>query len=233
MKYLMFFTAIVFLTSSCSELNGSGNIIKQKRDIPSFTGVEAGGAFEVEIKKGAVTGVIVESDDNIMPYIKTKVVEGVLEISHKDLLSINSGHFKVYITTPTLNLIKASGASNFKTIDELDNIDKIYIETSGAAKISAIVNAPNIKIKASGASTIEIKGKTKKFTAGASGSASVKCASLLSENADLSASGASTIRAHASVSMVAKASGAANIYHIGTNNIKEKVSGAASITSAD
>jgi hypothetical protein len=233
MKSLLFFAAIVIIATSCSQISGSGNIIKQKRETGAFTGVEAGGAFEVEIKTGATTEVIVEGDDNIIPFIKTNVVEGILEISRKGSLSFGNGHYKVFITVPSLNYINASGASNIKAIDELKNSENINMEVSGAANINATVNAPIITIEASGASHIELTGKTRKFTAEASGSANVKCASLQSENADLSANGASTIHAHASVSMIATASGAASIYHLGTNNITEKVSGAASIKSGE
>jgi hypothetical protein len=233
MRYLLFFAVIVFVATSCNQIHGSGNIIKEKREIGSFTGVETGGAFEVEIKTGATTEVIVESDDNILPYIKTKVVGGILEISNKGSFSFGNGHFKVFITVPAINLIKASGAASIKGIDELRNTEMLKMEASGAASINAIVNAPDIQIEASGASHIELNGRTRKFTAEASGSADVKCASLQSETADLSASGASTIHAIASVSIVAKASGAATIYHLGTNNITEKVSGAASIKSGE
>jgi hypothetical protein len=231
MKYLLFFAVIAFVAGSCTQLNGSGNIIKQKRETGSFTGVEAGGAFEVEIKKGATTEVIVESDDNIISYIKTKVVGDILEISHNDGFSFGNGHFKVYITIATLNYIKASGASNIKAIDEIKSSEDMNIESSGAANITANVNTPNIKIEASGASHVELTGKTRKLTAVSSGSAGIKCAALKSENADLSASGASTIHAYASISIEASASGAANIYHLGTNNIKEQTSGAAGIKS--
>lgn len=229
MKYLLIFAVIVFVGTSCNQINGSGNIIKQKRETGSFTGVEAGGAFEVEIKMGNSTEVIVESDDNIIQFIKTKVVGDVLEISHKSGLNIGNGHYKVFVTVPFINTIKASGAANIKAIDTLNNTQSIKMESSGAANIKAIVNVPVIEIEASGASGIELKGRTKKITAEANGSADIKCTNLLSENADLDASGAGTIHAHASVRIAATASGAASVYHRGTNNITEKVSGAANI----
>ena len=231
MRCLFFYLAILFVVTSCSQIEGSGNIVKQKRETAVFTGVEAGGAFEVEIKTGPITLVTVESDDNIFPYIKTEVVEGVLEISNKRKRSFGNAHVKVFITTPTLNFIKASGAAKIMSVDEIKNVDRIKIELSGAANIKAIVNAPDIQINASGASHIELTGRTRNFNAKASGSSAVKCSSLQSENAQIAASGASTIHTHASVKIEATASGAATIYHLGTNNIKQKISGAASIQS--
>ena len=231
MRCLLFYVATLFLVTSCSQIEGSGNIVKQKRETAVFTGVKAGGAFEVEIKTGPITVVIVESDDNILPYIKTEVVEGVLEISNKRKRSFGNAHVKVFITTPTLNFIKASGAAKIMSVDEIKNVDRIKMELSGAANIKAMVNAPDIHINASGASHIELTGRTRNFNAKASGSSAVKCSSLQSENSQIAASGASTIHTHASVKIEATASGAATIYHLGTNNIKQKISGAARIQS--
>ena len=231
MRCLFFYVATLFVVTSCSQIEGSGNIVKQKRETAVFTGVEAGGAFEVEIKTGPLNVVTVESDDNILPYIKTEVVEGVLEISNKRKFSFENAHFKVFITTPTLNFIKASGAAKIMSVDDIKNVHSIKMESSGAANIKAMVNAPDIQINASGASHIELTGRTRNFNAKASGSSAVKCSSLQSENAQIAASGASTIHTHASVKIEATASGAATIYHLGTNNIKQKISGAARIQS--
>ena len=48
MRYLLFFVVTLFVVTSCSQMKGSGNIVKQKRETAVFTGVEAGGAFEVK-----------------------------------------------------------------------------------------------------------------------------------------------------------------------------------------
>ena len=230
MKQLFFFAIMLLLiTSGCNQFTGSGNIIRQDRSTDPFKGISAGSAFEVEISNGSVNKVTVECDDNLMPYIKTKVVNGVLKISTSEMGGFNNAHMKIFVTAPEINFIDASGAATIKANNEIKSEDKINIESSGAATVKATVDAPQIFAEASGASTIELKGRTKKYTAKASGSAGLKTADLQSETTTITASGASSAHVHASVSLIATASGAANIRYSGAGNLQKKTSGAADI----
>ena len=230
MKQVFFFAIMLLLiTSGCQQFTGSGNIITQDRKTDPFKGIAAGGAFEVEINSGSSTKVTVECDDNLMPYIKTNVVNGVLKISTSEMGGFNNAHMKIFITAPEIDFIDASGAATFKANNELKSADKIKIESSGAATIKAAVDAPQIFTEASGASTIELRGRTRKYTAKSSGSAGLKTTDLQSETTDITASGASSAHVHASIRLTANASGAANIHYSGAGNVMKKTSGAANI----
>ncbi len=230
MKQVFFFAIILLLiTAGCHQFTGSGNIIKQDRNTDPFKGISAGSAFEVEINSGSSNMVTVECDDNLMPYIKTKVVNGVLKISTSQMRGFNDAHMKVYVTAQEINFIDASGAATIKANSELKSADIMNIESSGAATIKATVDAPQIFAEATGASTIELTGRTKQYTAKASGSAGLKTTDLQSETTEVTASGASSAHIHASVSLTATASGAANIHYRGAGSLKKKASGAANI----
>lgn len=228
MKQFLFLFLSATLVSGCHFKKGSGHIISQKRDTPSFKGVAAGGAFEVEIKIGNLTEVIVESDDNLIAFIDTKVENDVLKISTRTN-NINSGHFKVYVTTPEINFIKGSGASTIKAVDQLSNANKISFEASGASTIIAAVDAPSIDAEASGSSKIELNGRTRQYNAAAEGSSDIKSSQLQSENTIIKASGASSVHSHASLSIAVEASGASNVYYRGGAVLKSDVSGASNV----
>ncbi len=230
MKQIFFFAIMLLLiTSGCHQFTGSGNIITQDRKTDPFKGISAGSAFEVEINNGSFNKVTVECDDNLMPYIKTKVVNGVLKISTSEMGGFNNAHMKIFVTAPEIDFINASGAATIKANSELKSANKINIESSGAATIKAAVNVPQIFAEASGASTIELSGRTRQYTAKTSGSAGLKTANLQSETTAITASGASSAHVHASVSLIANASGAANIHYSGAGNLQKKTSGAANI----
>jgi hypothetical protein len=229
MKKLLLIAAVIITGISCRHLQGSGNIISEKRSVGSFKGIDVGGAFEVEIKKGATIGVEVESDDNILPYITTSVQGDVLNIDMKSGTSINDGHYKIYITAPVITEIKAAGAATVTAKDVLQATAHLLLKSSGAAKIDAIVDAPTIKAEASGAATINVSGRTKEYDAEASGSANINSLELKSENTDASASGAANVHVHASVSLQADASGAGNISYTGNGTVNQHSSGAGSI----
>ena len=230
MKQVFFFAIMLLLiTSGCNQFTGSGNIITQDRKTDPFKGITAGGAFEVEINSGSSNKVTVECDDNLMPYIKTKVVNGVLKISTSERAGFANAHMKVFVTAPEIDFIDASGAATIKANNQLKSDDKIKLESSGAATIKASVDAPQIFTQASGASTIELSGRTRQYTAKASGSADLKTTDLQSETTEVTASGASSAHVHSSVSLVATASGAANVNYRGAGALQKKTSGAANI----
>lgn len=229
MKQLLLFAAIITALTSCRRIHGSGNIIKEKKQVDNFKGISAGSAFEVELKTGPAFSVEIETDDNLMGLVDTRVNGDVLRIETKGSYNINDGHFKAYITAPEINSIKSSGAATVKALDVLKSPRKIRFDASGAGNITAQVDAPEIETEASGAGNIELSGKTKDYKADASGAGNIKTKNLQTENAVVEASGAGNVHVRASVSLNANASGAGNIYYSGGGNVISKSSGAGSI----
>lgn len=231
MKHLLFFFFTATLFTACNQRTGSGNIVTEKRQTGDFTGISVGGAFEVEIKNGPTTEVTVESDDNIIELIETKVSSGVLKIRTRNGGGFNNGHFKVYVTAPEIHSIDVSGAATVNVDDALKSRQKVSLDLSGAGHIKAMVDAPEVYAEISGAGNMELSGRTKDYKAKVSGSGDLKSASLKSENTDVDVSGAGTARVHASVTLKAEASGAANIYYNGGATVQQKTSGAGNVKS--
>ncbi len=229
MKNLLFFACILFAFASCRQANGSGNVITEKMEVGSFSGLSAGSAFDVEVHIGSPVSVEIEADDNLMKMVQVKVVDNTLRIHSKNGFSISNGHFKARVTVPSLNYIESTGAATVKVLDEIKDAEKIELHASGAAKVIAKVDAPKIDAESSGAAAIELTGKTKDFTADASGGAGINAAGLLSENADAEASGAGNVHVYASVKLNAKASGAGNVFYKGGAAVTKDESGAGNV----
>lgn len=233
MKKILVIILVSLYCSACHEVNGSGNIVSEDRTPGNFTGVEAGGAFEIELQNENTTRVRVEADDNLIKFIETSVDGNTLKINFKRRMSINNGHFKVYVSAPEINYINMSGAATAKIKDVLQNSDKIKLEASGASTITGKFDVPTLESDASGAATIDITGRTKKYIADGSGSANTKASMLRSETTEVTASGAASLHVFSSVSLTANASGASNIHYKGGGSTVIKTSGAASIQKED
>jgi Putative auto-transporter adhesin, head GIN domain len=229
MKHLIFYFFAMLVFSSCNQRAGSGNIVTKIRQTGEFTGISVGGAFEVELKNGPVTEVKVESDDNIIDFIETRVSGDILKIRTKSGTGFNDAHFKVYITAPEINSINGSGAAHVKVIGQLKSPDRISFDVSGASGISATVDAPEIAAEISGAGNMELSGRTRDYTAEVSKAGDLKSGDLKSENTVVTVSGAGSARVYASVSLKADASGAGHIYYRGGASVKAKTSGAGNI----
>ena len=68
---------------SCQSISGSGNIVTQTKNLNQFDGVRASGSIDIEVMNDQTQLVKVEADDNIMPYIITKVEDGMLDVHLK------------------------------------------------------------------------------------------------------------------------------------------------------
>ena len=231
MKQLLFFAIVLISFASCHQLRGSGNIVKEKRQTGDFSGISAGGAFEVELKNGATREVEVEADDNIIGYIETEVRGNVLRISTKEGVNFNDAHYKVYVTAPEINSVKSSGASDIKIKETLKSANKISFDVSGAGNISGIADAPEMGAEITGAGNISLSGRTRNYTAKVSGSGNLKTGDLQTETTDVRVSGAGNAWVYASVRLKANASGAGNIHYKGGAQVEEHSSGAGNVIS--
>lgn len=233
MKQTVLICLVSLMLSSCHYTTGSGNIITEKRNTGSFTGISASGGFDVEIRIGAVTSVSIEADDNIMKYVETKISEGVLEIGLKGLHSTSNIHLKAFITVPELNIVDASGGAEITAKDILKSNSKISFDGSGGGQIHAAVDAPEIDAEAGGGASITLNGRTKNYTASVSSGSNLDSKDLLSEHTKAEASSGASLSVHASKKLVADASSGAHIDYYGGAAVEKSTSSGGSVDKKD
>ncbi len=219
MKKYIILIFVVSIFTACRHTTGSGNIISEKRNVGSFTGVNVAGGFTVEIKNGPAGEVTLEADDNIIKSIETEVKNGQLKI-RLDVDNLSDAHLRVFITAPLINKIHAAAGSDITVQGGLRESNEIELKASSGSKIKTAVDAPSVSADASSAGDIEVSGRTKKFSAESSSGAGIKAAGLLSEITDASASSGASAHVHASVTLTANASSGGNIYYSGGANAK-------------
>ena len=72
-----------------SKIEGNGNIIKDVREVGNFTAIASGGSWDVVISYSTDKTVVVEADENLLPYIKTEVEDGKLIIKSEKNINLN------------------------------------------------------------------------------------------------------------------------------------------------
>jgi len=189
-------------------VQGSGNVANEKRNVSNFKGIDVGGIYEVEIVAQKDFSVEVEADDNLLPLIKTEVDNGILEISSEKRFNTKSP-VRIRISAPNIEELEVSGASKVN----LSNLDNNFL-----------------KVDASGASKMEISGKTVDLDIESSGACKINAENLQSQNATVDSSGASNINVSVSGALKVDASGASKITYAGNpQNIEKDTSGAGSV----
>jgi len=189
-------------------IQGSGNVQNEKRNLADFDAIEVGGVFEVEVVAQKDFSVEVETDDNLLQYIKTEVKGSTLEISTTKRIS-PKGPIRVRISAPNVESLEVSGASKLTL---------------------ANVKNENLKVDASGASKIKIDGETRDLEVELSGASRLDAENLKSENANIDGSGASNASINVSGDLKADLSGASHVTYAGNpKNLEKSTSGASSV----
>lgn len=190
------------------KIQGSGNLVKQKRDVPRFEEVKVGGAFEVEIQAQSEHSLEIEADDNLLSLITTEVRGDRLIIeSEKSFQTKNP--VKIRISAENIEVLDISGASR----TNLKNLDNEFF-----------------RIDLSGASKVTVAGKTVRFDIDMSGASRVDSSDLQASNVSVEGSGASSADVNVSEILSADLSGATRVKYAGNpNDITKKTSGASSI----
>ncbi len=231
MKYLALFAIVVFSLSCRYSKSGSGNIIKETRNVSDFNAITVSQSIEVDIQQGTQTSVQVEADDNIISYVETVNNGGKLSIRLKNLTNIRNATLKVHIIAPNVESFTTSSAAKIKSNGLISSSNQIEINASSASNISLQMQAPSVKMESSSAAELNISGKTKDANVEASSGSNIDVQNLKAENVTASASSGSTVKVFASVSVDASSSSGSNIIFTGgASSVKKNESSGGSVS---
>jgi hypothetical protein len=209
-------------------IKGSGNVIKETRHLDTFHAIDVGGAFEVELIKSNEEKIIIETDDNIMPYIKTRVSGGELDIDNTEDIN-NPTELKLTIYYKSIDEIDISGAASLYSADILE-ASNFEMDCSGASEITLKLDVGSFDADFSGASKMEFEGKVKSAEFDLSGASVLRAYGLEINDLELDASGAATVKVLVIDRISIEASGASSVRYKGDPSIElNGVSGASSV----
>lgn len=156
-------------------IDGSGRVVQQSRAVGDFRAVKTMGAETVDIRFGPATSVVISADDNILPLLSSRVVDGTLKIESKGSYRTRSP-IRVWITTPRLEEYTSMG--------------------SGSAVIHD-VRSSHLKLTLQGSGDIQANGRTGELDLALMGSGRAQLAGLSATDvsAGIFGSGVATVRA--------------------------------------
>jgi hypothetical protein len=226
------FTFLLTIQTGCTfaffGIDGNGNVIKQTRELSSFSSLEVGGAFQVFLTQGDKESVTVEADENLLPVIVTEVRGNKLIIRTSDEIH-DSKAMNIYLTFKDLNKMEISGACKLSgeqkfTFSDLD------LECSGASDVTLRMTAGDIDLDFSGASHVELYGNAGSVNLDLSGASDMDALELEADKYNADISGASHAKIFVKNELTSDVSGAASLKYKGEPSIvNNDISGAASV----
>lgn len=171
----------------------SDKIETRKIEVPEFTSIDIGQACKVFYVPGEC-GLEIRTHENLFEHLETTVENGVLKI-RTDLSRVrNMDTMDVYVQSPSLCEVAASGAVEFHANEGIKSAGdfKLFVSGAGDVRISGL-EAADVLASMSGAAKLDIEDvecRNLKFGISGAGDCTV---SGEAQSADMSISGAGKI----------------------------------------
>lgn len=201
----------VSVPADTNRIIGSGKVSGETRDVAEFTAVELAGSGDVNILLGNGQSVNVQSDDNIVPLIETKVVNGTLVVSMKPLTNVTtSSGIVVTVVMKALQHLTLSGSGN------------IHVgEMSG----------PELAVDLPGSGSITVMGRADRVNISLAGSGNVFCEGLKASSANVRLNGSGNVTVYTDKSLDASLTGSGSIHYSGEPaQVTKSITGSGTIT---
>lgn len=230
MSRLLVLSASVLLVG-CSDMSppifGSGKARTEKRDVPEFNAIELSvGSADLDVKKGDTTSLELTWDDNLLPLVRTSVVNGVLRISvEKSTSSAQAAMIRIEV--PKVSKVSVNGAGNI-SVEELSG-PQAELSIAGSSDIVATVNADNFACAISGSGMITASGTSTDVAISISGSGYVDTSSIRADAVKIDIAGGGTVAVHAEQQLDVSIAGSGDITYSGKPQVKQSVAGSGSI----
>jgi hypothetical protein len=160
----IFFFMIVFIVPSLSScqvkiIQGSGNVIRETRDVFGFNSIELEGMGNVILTQGNEEFLTIEADDNLMEYITSEMSGQKLQIKFpKNQTLIPSKTIIFRIGLVNLSTISSSGTISIESKGINTNRLDIFANGEGAINIRWLTTT-ELKVITSGSGDIVLAGK--------------------------------------------------------------------------
>jgi hypothetical protein len=214
-------------------IRGSGEIIEEDRDVSGFDRISMAGAGRIIITQGDRESLSIETDDNLMEYIRTEVKGDTLEIDFTKDIILSSGTrqslepsagFIFRISVIDLEEISVSGAADIQA--EKIKADRFEINFSGAGDITIDdLNTSQLDINLSGVGDVELAGKADSQDIVISGLGRFQGFDLESQEVAVTISGAGGAELWVTETLDVVISGAGDVEYYGMPTVIPQISG--------
>ena len=234
MKASLVLTLAMLLVSACGFIPtlGSRNIISENRNVSGFDHLEVSGGGDVTIIQDGTEALTIETDDNVMQYVTSKVQAGTLSVGLEfpSLRSVIPSRLSLTLHVKDLSGITTSGSWNVASESlQAGNLD---ITTSGSGKVTIhTLTAKTLTVDISGSGEMNLAGNVKSQEITISGSGNYHAGDLQTQDTRVGVSGSGNVTAWATTSLDASVSGMGTISYYGSPQVAFNQSGSGNIKS--
>jgi hypothetical protein len=230
MKFIMLALLVPALFTSCQKIKGKGDVVTETRTVSGYSSVGLSMDATVYLTNGNEYSLEVIAQENLLPYIQTKLENDrlVVMVKHNTVLGSHEP-ILVRITAPGITDLDVSGSGLIDVQNEwLGTTLETTISGSGKIRLGQ-VQCDMLKANISGSGDIEAEGGQAGSEVTISGSGNIEVRYVVASDVDANISGSGNIYTQANNLLDASISGSGSIYYLGNPQINAHVSGSGSI----
>jgi hypothetical protein len=257
--YLKLFLILLFFLPSLAcgayigsdVVRGSGKIVTKNVEVSNFDRVMLANTGDVYIEQGETESLTIETDDNILPLLDTRVSGGRLVLDSKPNQDLNPSRSIIYrLTVKELSGIELDGSGNFyvETVQSKDM--KISVNGSGDVEMKALdsdslsvnlngsgnitienIAAKRIDTDVMGSGDIKLDGKADSQTVSINGSGNYLAGDLETASADIRVPGSADVTVWVQDQLSINMSGSGNLRYYGKPTVDQSGGGSGNISS--
>lgn len=211
-----------------ARVRGNGTRRSETRALSGFTGVAFSLPGQLEVRLGSTEGVVIETDDNLLPLIETRVSRGMLEIRAAHDESIDPQFLKVVVTARSIEQLSLAGSGTLTAEGLKGRRLKVDLGGSGVIDLPGL-QVDELAVSAGGSGRLKLAGAAKELKLSVAGSGSVAAGGLQADEAKVSmaGSGVATVAVHSRLKVSIAGSG--SVRYSGDPKVESSVAGSGSV----
>lgn len=209
-----------------ASLTGSGHIVTDVRDVPSFREIEINDDFNVVVEAGRPQLVKITGDDNLVEVVETVVRGDRLRVrTNYNLRSRDD--VEVIIHVPELNALHSSGSSDVAAYGV--EAGEFEIQVTGSSDLSAEGAVESLDVTVSGSGEVRFAGTAEAIRASVSGSGEIDLIKAPAREAAVHVSGSGEVDLAVSEYLDATVTGSGEVHYVGTPRVRSHVTGSGEV----
>ena len=205
----------------------------EERAVPQFDALEVASGIKATAEIGPLRPVRIDADDDVLPLLDIRVVDGALRIGFKP-----NSHYdgerrvSVSVQTPELRSVSASGGSEVRATFTRGRDHSVQASGGSVLRLRG-VDASHLSIQASGGSVMEIEGSADNLDLQMSGGTQLHGRNLSLKDVTVQASGGSQADFRADGKIRGSLSGGSELHVRGRAKTQVAATGGSSVDVED
>jgi hypothetical protein len=192
-----------------ASLTGSGRSVSEDRALSGYRGIALSIPGRVEIVQGAVEGIRITADDNVMPEIESVVENGTLKLRFRQRFG-NVDKVRILVVV------------HAKTVESL--------AVAGSGDIHApALNAQRLSVHIAGSGDVKLAGRAESIDVSIAGSGDLDAGRFDTQRAKISVAGAGDATVWARQALKVSVAGSGGIRYYGDPTVERSIVGSGSV----